>query len=238
MTAPSGRLTGVLGASGVLLMMLGVLLAFASVSLGSPASVESGYYYSATGLNYTRVLATEADNGTTITLTAGNVRVDVTPVFPPGASGNVTVMVSNPLSVAEVVALGASDPSVLGEPQLLLDIMAYWSVTGGSPTVHIDIQVPGTGVQAYYWDSAAGEWRYFPGQRFVVKNGATFLRLPVNTPLTGTPVAVVTPSPVGGTLAFHTAESWAFKAGLALAAAGAALTAAAVGLDLRRRSGA
>lgn len=219
-----------LGALGVVLIILGVVISFSGVSMSY--SETTSYYYSATGLTYTKLDFTDADNATEVPLTVGTVEVNVTPIFPPGSSGSVTVMVSDPLSTAQLVSLGASDPSTLGTVYLALDLIITWSVTGANPTVYVDFEVPGTNIRAYYWDGSS--WVLFPGQNVIVKDGKTVLRVPVTSQLTGTPVALLSPAPVGGTLAVHGAQGTSIV-GLAIVAVGAALVAASAALALRRR---
>ncbi len=218
-----------LGTTGLVLTILGFLVMFAGVTLSY--TVNPGVYYSATGLTYTTIDFTDADNGTTVTVSVGTTPVDVTPFFPTGVTGSLRVWFSDPLTVPQIVALGASDPSSLGSIYLLLDILVNWTVTGGTPTVYIDIQVPGSNIQAYWWTGTM--WQYYPNQQLIVKGGQTYLRLVVTQELTGTPFALLSPSPVGGKLVVHGVE--VNELGVPVLAAGLALMAASAGLYLVSR---
>ena len=207
----------VIGATGVILLVLGIIMMFSGVTLSWTETTN--YYYSDTGLTYDIVtFDSTVDNGTTYTKLVEGKEFKATPVFPPGVSGQVSVWFpAETLSPAQAMALGASDPTDLGWIYMIFDMIVNWTVTGGTPTVYIYIQVPNVETKAYMWDGT--QWVLFPTQEVVLIGGKAYLKLTVTQQLTGTLFTLTAPAPVGGELV----EPGMSKTGLVLIAVGLAL---------------
>ena len=218
-------LKALLGASGILLMIMGTVIMFSNVGLTVTPPVT--YYYAATGITYNIKTFTPSENGTVVNLTVATVDVKVKATIPSGV--NVSVWIPpDPLTTSQIIALGATDPSQLGHPYLLLDIIVTWTPTTTPPTVEIAVEVPRPDVVAFYWNSTLSQWLKFPTQEIRIIDGKTFLVLIVTKELKGTPFSFIVPVGVGGIL--ENTTSGVNKVGLVVMGLGALLIATAAGL--------
>lgn len=214
--------SAVMGATGVILFVLGIIMMFSGVTLSW--TEITNYYYSDTGLTYDIVtFDSTVDNETTYTKLVDGKEFKATPVFPTGVSGQVSVWFpTETLSPAQAMALGASDPTDLGWIYMIFDLRVNWTVTGGTPIVYIYIEVPNPETKAYMWDGT--QWVLFPTQEVVLIGGKAYLKLTVTQQLTGTLFTLTAPAPVGGELV----EPGMSKTGLVLVAIGLALILASI----------
>ncbi|MCE4613460.1 MAG: hypothetical protein F7C07_06480 [Desulfurococcales archaeon] len=221
------------GIAGALLLALGILFMAGTIELTQ--AQPPTYIYVIGGIQFNVTIFTLADNGTTVTGTIGDItEVNITVVFPTGVTGSVNVSIaSSPLTPAQVVSLGATDPSTAftGREQafLLTDLKVdHLAVSGGTPVTNVSFSVPSPDARAYFWNDTANEWQAFPNQTIESIPGGFALVLSIHQELLGTPFVVTVPAPppaVGGILDLETSAG---RAGLAMVIIGVALIVASL----------
>ncbi len=196
----------ILAIAGVILIIFGAVTMFINVSFATTS--VSTYYYYVPGVGTVSYLTVSATSNTSYNFKvnsawgATGAKIEVT--FPSGSSGNVTFRIAN-ITENQLSHFGASSLPAGLNGKAFFDIMLNISYTGTSPEIYLYINVTNSNVKAYLWNASSNSWKYVTGQSMtLITTGVYELKIPLTENLTGTPLVLVAPAPVGGRLALHT----------------------------------
>jgi hypothetical protein len=222
--------------SGAMLITIGLIVALAGLGFTTPSSSSGYYYYYTTRHNITYLIIEASSNYThaiKLSSSMGALSAKVNITFPSGTSGNVTFEIAN-ITLSQLMnVLGARPlPSSLSA-LAYLDVIVSKSYTGpAEPLVYLMINVTSGNVVAYFWNSTSQRWIKMPNQTIARVGPYYQLTILIKGNLSGTPVALATPAPVGGALYLHTKSS---HLALTLINVGVALIGASAILWVRER---
>ncbi len=226
----SEEMLTVLAITGVILIVFGAISVFTNLSFAT-TSVGTYYYYVPGVGNVTYWSLTTTQNTTQslkVSSAWGTLNASVKVVFPFGSSGNITFRIAN-ITSTQLPHFGAAPlPSgLIGKAYF--DIMLNITYTGSKPTVYLTINVTDSNTRAYIWNATQNQWVYISGQTITPTgvNGIYELKIPLSTNLTGTPISLTLPAPVGGHLILHSKSG---NLTLLLISAGSVMTSVALAL--------
>ena len=196
----------ILAIAGVILIAFGTISLFANVSFAT-TSVGTYYYY-VPGIGSVAYLSISTTSNTTqnfkLSTTWGTAGAKLEVIFPAGTTGNVTFRIAN-ITENQLANFGASPLPAGLIGKAFFDIMLNITYSGTMPEVYLHVNVTNPNIRAYLWDSSSSSWKKVSGQTITyISSGIYDLKIPLEENLTGTPLTLATPAPVGGRLVIHT----------------------------------
>jgi len=200
----------ILAIAGIILIAFGTISLFTNMSFAMPRSTTSvgTYYYYVPGVGRVAYMSMSTTSNTTykfkVSTSWGAAGAKIEVIFPSGTTGNVTFRMAN-ITRAMLPHYGASPLPAGLIGKAFFDVMLNITYTGTMPEVYLHINVTNPNIRAYLWNSSSSSWKKVPGQTITpITSGIYDLKIPLKENLTGTPLSLTGPAPVGGRLVLHT----------------------------------